>query len=57
MPERALQVNFHLFQRTVEDARQDPLGKNVCQLYTHYGKSSEAWKVAVVGIECDDAAF
>ena len=51
-----LQVNFHLFQRTVEDTRRDPLGKNVCQLYTHYGLL-KAWKVAVVGIECDGAAF
>ena len=27
MPERALQVNFHLFQRTGEDARRDPFGE------------------------------
>ena len=43
LPERAVQVNFHLFQRTGEDARRDPLGKNnVCELYTHHGKSSES---------------
>ena len=30
LPECSLQVNFHLFQRTGEDASRDPLGKNVC---------------------------
>ena len=41
------------------DARWGPIGKNVCYAnYTHIMVSLlKAWKVTVVGIECNGAAF
>ena len=57
LPESVLQVNFHLFQNTGEDAMLDPLGKKFAN-YTHIMVSLlKAWKVTIVGIECNRATL